>query len=195
MGFYPEKVNRRFQRPQNGGKPAAGNASGTGASFLCGSVLRLGLRIDPKSKEIEEARFLTDGCGFAVASADFLAERLKGKKLTELHGAVKSELRDLIEGELGRFPPDRKHCPELFLDALTGALADFRARQIGEFAGEKAMICTCFGVSEERIENLIGAEALETVEEIGRACQAGTGCGSCQPLIREILDSHNDIFN
>ncbi|MCB1025889.1 MAG: (2Fe-2S)-binding protein, partial [Acidobacteria bacterium] len=33
-------------------------------------------------------------------------------------------------------------------------------------------------------------EGLTTVEEVGVSCRAGTGCGSCQLLIREILDSN-----
>jgi NifU-like protein len=72
---------------------------------------------------------------------------------------------------------------------LQDAFADFRAFQIEEFAGEKALICTCFGVSEERIEKAITENNLQTVEEVGEFCRAGTGCGSCQPLIQEIIDS------
>jgi NAD(P)H-nitrite reductase large subunit len=32
---------------------------------------------------------------------------------------------------------------------------------------------------------------LKTVEEVGRATEAGTGCGGCQPVIQEILDEIN----
>ena len=74
-------------------------------------------------------------------------------------------------------------------ETLQTALADFRALQIEEFIGEKALICTCFGVSEETIENLVFEESLATVEEVTDACNAGGGCGSCQPLIQEIIDA------
>jgi NAD(P)H-nitrite reductase large subunit len=67
-------------------------------------------------------------------------------------------------------------------------LPDFRAFQIEEWSGEKALICTCFGVSEETIENLVKENSLETIEEVTAACNAGGGCGSCQPLIQEIID-------
>ena len=43
------------------------------------------------------------------------------------------------------------------------------------------------------IEKTVGHKL--TVEEIGEFCNAGTGCGSCQPLIREIIDGCADIFN
>jgi NifU-like protein len=64
------------------------------------------------------------------------------------------------------------------------------AFQIEEFTGEKALICTCFGVSEETIERVIANNRCETVEEVSQKCNAGSGCGSCQPLIQEIIDSN-----
>jgi len=74
------------------------------------------------------------------------------------------------------------------LETLQDAFADFRAFQIEEFTGEKALICTCFSVSEDTIENLVKENSLETVEEVTDACNAGGGCGSCQPLVQEIID-------
>jgi NifU-like protein len=90
--------------------------------------------------------------------------------------------------ELGEFPAGRGHCPEIGLEALRAALADYRKFRIEEFSGEKALICTCFGVSEEKIEGVISELGLETVEEVGDACNAGSGCGSCRMLIQEMLD-------
>ena len=90
----------------------------------------------------------------------------------------------------GEFPPDRHQCATVCIEALRGAFADFRIRQIEEFQGEKALICTCFGVSEETIESHIRKCRLETVDEVARACNAGSGCGSCRMLIQEIIDAY-----
>ena len=188
MSFYPSKINVRFQNPRNVGKLSDANAVGTSASFVCGSFVRIVLRIELKTKEILEAKFKSNACGFAIAAADVLSEKIVGEKLTELHGLDKEILKARIEEELGKFSAYRAHCLELSLDALQAAFADFRAFQIEEFTGEKALICTCFGVSEETIENVIGKNSLETVEEVTEKCGAGGGCGSCQPLIQEILD-------
>ena len=176
-------------------KRADANAVGTNATFVCGAVLRLSLRIDVETKEILEAKFKTSGCGYLIASADVLTEKIVGRKLTELHGLEKGSLQREIEKELEVFAENRTHCFELPIQTLQDAFADFRAFQIEEFTGEKALICTCFSVSEEKIEKVIAENNLETVEEVGNACNAGTGCGSCQPLIQEIIDSNHDIFN
>ena len=53
------------------------------------------------------------------------------------------------------------------------------------------IICHCFEVSREEIENAIREKGLKTVEEVGEATNAGTGCGGCQEQIQEILDEIN----
>lgn len=188
MSFYPPKISDKFHTPRHSGRAAAVNAVGTNATLVCGAALRFTLRIDHQTKEISEAKFTTSGCGYAISAAEVLAEKIVGKHLAELHGLDKNILQSEIESQLGAFQESRKHCLELALDTLQSAFADYRAAQIEEWAGEKALVCTCFGVSEETIEGIIKDERLETVEEVTSACHAGGGCGSCQPLIQEIID-------
>ncbi len=195
MSFYPDKINKYFAAPKRAGKAARTNAVGTGASFVCGSFARVFLEIDAATKEIRDARYKTNGCGFAIAAAEVLTQMIVGQKLTDLHGLVHAELRGQIETELGEFPAGRATCAEICFDALQSALANFRVLQLEEFAGEKALICTCFGISEETIEKVIAETNAETVEEVGALCHAGTGCGSCRFLIQELIDARDDIFN
>jgi len=108
--------------------------------------------------------------------------------LTELHSFDRRVLESDIENKIGKFSKHRKHCLELATESLRSALADFRTLQIEEFAGERALICTCFGVSEDTIETLVEKKSLSTVEDVTDACSAGGGCGSCQPLIQDIID-------
>ncbi len=188
--FYSEKISARFHALKNVGAAAGANAVGTNATFVCGAALCFSLRIEKETKEILDAKFKTNGCGYLIASADVLAEKIVGRRLNELHRLDKDILRNIIEGELGQFENPRKHCLKICLETLQDAFTDFRSFQNEEFTGEKALICTCFGVSEETIENVIKQNSLETVEEVTDACSAGGGCGSCQPLIEDILDNY-----
>jgi NifU-like protein len=188
LTFYPPEISRRFYAPENAGKTTGANGVGTGASFVCGAFVRFYLRIDVETGEIRRAKFKTGGCGYAAAAADALAGKIEGKKLTELHGLEENAWRAEIEKELGDFPAGRAHCLEICLEALHAAFGDFRSLQLEEFAGEKALVCTCFGVSEETIEKTVRENALETIEEVTDICRAGGGCGSCRFLIQEILD-------
>jgi len=189
MSFYPPRISEKFNAPKNVGAAVEANAVGASATFVCGAVLRFTLRIDRQTKKIQEMKFVTSGCGYLIAAADALADEMAGVSLAELHSFDKRVLEFAIESELGEFSERRKHCLELATDALQNALADFRRLQIEEFTGEKALICTCFGVSEETIENLIAEKSLATIEEVTDLCSAGGGCGSCQPLIQEIIDT------
>lgn len=127
-----------------------------------------------------------------MAAVDILAKIIKGKELSELHGL--ENLENQIEKELGKFPANRQHCLKLAIETLQAAFNDFRVSKLEEWSGEKALICTCFGVSEETIEKVIAENYCETVEEVSRLCNAGNGCGSCQILIQEIIDSNSDML-
>lgn len=188
MGFYPPEIDKIFHAPKNAGRVESAKAAGTEATFVCGAVLRLSLKINQSSGQIEQAKFQTDGCGFLIASADVLTEKITSQKLADLHGLDKKNLAAEVEGELGDFPPSKKHCLELAIKTLQTVFNNFRQLQLNEWSGEKALICTCFGVSEETIENLVRQKFLQTVEDVIGECNAGGGCGSCQPLIREIID-------
>jgi NifU-like protein len=182
--FYSEKISERFYDPKRAGKCEFANAAGTNASFVCGSVLQISLQIS--EQHILDAKFKVSGCGYLLAAADLLAETVINKQLIELHGLA--SFNRIIEEKLGKFPAERQHCLNLAIETLHSAFNDFRSRKLEEFTGEKALICTCFGVSEEIIEQVIGENNCETVSEVSDICHAGTGCGSCQPLIQEIID-------
>jgi NifU-like protein len=188
VSIYPTKINERFACPKNTGAEIQINAKGTGASLICGAFARFFLQINDESKIIESARFKSNGCGYAIAAADLLAEKMINCKLTDLHAADADFRQAEIEAELGAFPSPRRHCLEICVDALRSALSDYRTRRLEEFSGEKALICTCFGVSEETIERVVVGNRVETVEEVTDICKAGGGCGSCSFLIQEMID-------
>lgn len=190
MSFYPPKINERFQRAKNVGAAKDANAVGTSATFVCGAVLRFSLHVDITTKQILEAKFKTSGCGYVVASAEWFAEKIEGKSLLELHSLDKDFFTSEMKREFGEISAERTHCFALAFDALQNALANFRRAQIEEWSGEKALICTCFGISEETIETEIREKHLATVEEVTAVCRAGGGCGSCQILIQEIIESN-----
>jgi len=191
--FYPPEISERFSSPKNVGISERANAVGMSGSFICGSFVRLSLRIENEAKEIQAAAFQTNGCGFMIAAAEVLTESLKGRKLTELHGLEPDELQRRIFEELTEFPADRRQCSDLVLEGLKDALTNYRVRRIEEFQGEKALICTCFAVSEEMVANCIKENSFATVGEVTDHCRAGGGCGSCQMMIQELIDSHRTL--
>ncbi|WP_242985416.1 (2Fe-2S)-binding protein [Vallitalea okinawensis] len=52
------------------------------------------------------------------------------------------------------------------------------------------IVCACFDVSEEEIREAVKKGAT-TVEAVGEATNAGTGCGGCQSRIQELINEES----
>jgi NifU-like protein len=109
-----------------------------------------------------------------------LTERVVG--LTTAEAAI-TDTTDQINA----LDPAKEHCPGLACEALLEAIREYSNAAREDWAGDEALICTCFFVSESTIEREIQTRGLTTVAEVTRACNAGAGCGSCHQLIQEIL--------
>ena len=156
---------------------------GRSASLTCGAHVRFSIQVDAVQVEnghaISQARFRAAGCSDMVAAASMLTERVVGLTTAE---AAEIAQHAALEGVDPR-------CASLACDALLDAIRDFSNAARDDWAGDEALICTCFFVSERTIEREIEARGLTTVAEVTMACNAGAGCGSCHQLIQEILDT------
>jgi NifU-like protein len=189
VSFYPEQINEYFLRARGAGEVTAADATGVAGSHVCGAALRLTLKIDAASQKITEARFKAAGCGYLIAAASLLTEMLQEITIPEAT-LLTTMLESVIAEQLGEFPFEKRHCALLCRDGLGAALTAYRTSRQAEWSGDEALICTCFGVSERTIEEAIAAASLQTVSEVTRACNAGGGCGSCHPLIEDIIDDY-----
>ena len=146
--------------------------------------MTLSLRLD-ETGSIEDVRFQTNGCGFMVASADVICEWLRGKSVKDLHGL---DDETFVFDSLGGFPAGREQCLSIVFEALRKAMAGYREQRVAEFRGEVALICSCFGVSEDTIADVIARNDVMEVEDVSALCRAGSGCGSCRMLIQEMIE-------
>jgi NifU-like protein len=186
MSFYTGQTQEHFLNPRNVGEVFNAEAVGSKGSFICGAFVRLTLNVDAGTYRITEAKFKAIGCGYLIAAASVVTETIKGLSIGEATNLSKVE----ITARLGEVPPHKTHCIALCHEALHAAAIHYRVTTLEEWIGDEALICTCFGVSENRIEDAIAARSLSTVEEVTGVCNAGGGCGSCQPLIQDMLDDY-----
>ena len=169
------QVTDHFFNPRNVGDADEPRFVGRSASFICGAHVRFSIQVD-EEHSISQARFRAAGCSDLVAAASLLTERVTG--LSTAEAAIIGH--EQLEGVDPR-------CAALACEALLDAIRDFSNAARDEWAGDEALICTCFFVSERTIEREIQTRGLTTVAEVTRACNAGGGCGSCHQLIQEIL--------
>lgn len=51
----------------------------------------------------------------------------------------------------------------------------------------EALICSCENISKQRISDAVISDGCETVDAIKKCTKAGTGCGGCVPMVKDIL--------
>ncbi|MGH9972057.1 MAG: iron-sulfur cluster assembly scaffold protein [Pyrinomonadaceae bacterium] len=178
-------VKKHFLNPKNIGDIESANATGKAGSLACGATLRITLQVD-NAQTIREVRFKAAGCSFLIATASVLTELVKNRTTGEAAALAQSPEYSVL-GEFGSLPADKAHCPALACEALVSAIRQYSDSVRDEWEGEEALICTCFCVSERRIEHEIKTGGLRTIAEVTKACNAGGGCRSCYSLIEDLL--------
>jgi NifU-like protein len=179
------KLTEHFLNPCNVGDAGEPSFTGRAGSFVCGATASVSFQID-EAHNIAEARFRAAGCQVLIASLSIVTERIKGNSTADAANVANNPR--LISDQL-QTDSSKDHCVQLACDALLNSIRAYSDETRNEWNGDEALICTCFFISEETIEREIKQRGLTTVREVTQACNAGGGCGSCQPLIVEILDS------
>ena len=188
MSFYPESVETIIANLKPRGRVTDPNTEFTASDFTCGAFVRISLKIDPVRKVILKVDFRSNSCGYGLAAAAILTRELAGKHLSELGGLKHASLVELLKSNSLHSGARRSHCEDTAIEAVRGAFALCRDRQLSSFNGDDPLICTCFGVSESTIEKAIEMHGLRSVDAVSDVCRAGLGCGSCRMLIQEIID-------
>ena len=194
MWDYSEKVLDHYRNPRNVGKIDDADLIGEAGSLACGDSLKLFIKLDGQT--IKDAKFLTFGCGSAVASSSMLTEMIIGKTLDEVKHITNKDIADMLDG----LPQQKMHCSVMGREALEDALKKYYGEDSEEWkeiqlensdskTSEK-IICTCFNVSEAQIIEAIKINNLKTVEEVTNYTKAGGACGRCKDLIQEVINSY-----
>ena len=187
MWNYNKKVMDHFLNPRNVGEIEHPDGTGEVGNLSCGDSLKLTFKLDADGR-IADVRFKTFGCASAIASSSALTELVKGMTLEE---ASKVTNQDIVK-LLGELPEEKMHCSVMGMEALQAAIADYRGETvIPDEAGDRegAIVCKCFGVTDNKIRNVARRNNLHKAAEITHYCKAGGACGSCLDEIQRILDA------
>ncbi len=119
MPEYSEKVMDHFSNPRNIGEISEPDGMGEVGNPVCGDMMKFTIKV--KDNRIEDVKYLTFGCGAAIAVSSMVSEMAKGKTLDE---ALKITNKQVAE-ELGGLPGNKMHCSNLGADALHKAIEDY----------------------------------------------------------------------
>lgn len=130
---YSLKVEEHFFSPKNVMRDESDennfNAVGEVGSPACGDLMKIWLKINPKTQKITDFKWKTFGCASAIASTSILSEMAIGKTLDKAYQITPKEI---IEA-LGGLPKRKIHCSVLGDQALRAAIDNYR--QINSIGG------------------------------------------------------------
>ncbi len=123
IGSYNRIVIEHLNHPRNMGEMENPDGVGEAQNPVCGDTMRLFIKVE--TDRIIDAKFLTFGCGAAIASSSITTEMIKGKTIEE--ALMISD--QVISEALGGLPPAKIHCSILAEKAINAAVLDYRKRR------------------------------------------------------------------
>jgi len=119
--MYSPKLIELFKNPKNVGEIPDADVKVTEGSLACGDMITIFLKVDEKTKRIEDIKFLSYGCAANIATTSIMTEIVKGKTLDE---AKEVTFKQIAEA-LGGLPPVKMHCAVLSIDGLKSAIRKY----------------------------------------------------------------------
>jgi nitrogen fixation NifU-like protein len=120
--MYNEKVMDHFQNPRNVGEIDSPSGVGEVGNMRCGDIMKIYIKVEDNI--IKDIKFLTFGCGAAIASSSVLTEMVKNKTIDEALAITNNDVAE----ELGGLPAAKLHCSNLAADALHNAIKDYKEK-------------------------------------------------------------------
>ena len=123
---YSKQLIDHYENPRNVGsmdKEDPNVGTGLVGAPACGDVMKLQIKVDPKTKTITDAKFKTFGCGSAIASSSLITEMVKGKDTNEA-----TKIRNTDIATTLALPPVKIHCSVLAEDAIKAAIKDYEVK-------------------------------------------------------------------
>lgn len=122
MEQYSKKVMDHFLNPRNVGEIKDADGIGEVGNPVCGDIMRMYIKV--KDNVITDIKFLTYGCGAAVATSSMVTEMVKGKTLEEALEISNKQVAEALDG----LPPIKMHCSNLAEEGIKAAIDDYKKK-------------------------------------------------------------------
>ena len=121
--MYSDKVMDHFKNPRNVGEIENANGIGEVGNAKCGDIMKIFLKVEDNI--VQDVKFMTYGCGSAIASSSMATELIKGKSLEDAWELTNKAVAEALDG----LPPVKMHCSVLAEEAIHKAINDYRINQ------------------------------------------------------------------
>jgi nitrogen fixation NifU-like protein len=124
--MYSDTVKDHFKNPRNVGEIENPDGVGEVGNPICGDMMKISIKVE--NERIGDIKFLTFGCGAAIAVSSMLTELAKGKPIKEAKKIKNSDVAEALDG----LPKNKLHCSNLGADALQLAIKNYEDRKAGK---------------------------------------------------------------
>lgn len=121
---YTKEVIENFRNPKNIGEIKNPDGQATEGSPACGDMVTMQIKVNQKTKIIEDIKFKSYGCASNIATGSIVTQIAKGKTIDK---AKEITWKSAIQ-ELGGLPPVKVHCSVLAVDTLKKAIEDYEIK-------------------------------------------------------------------
>ena len=162
---YNEKVLEHFRHPRNVGKIEDADGKAMEGSPACGDMVSVQIKVDEKTKRIQDIKFESYGCASNIATGSIITELAKGKTLEDAKKISWKQASD----ELGGLPAIKAHCSVLAVEGLRSAIRNYEEKH--DLVTDK--IPTTIEIIERRLRkvmnplsglDLIGTKLIKKIE-------------------------------
>lgn len=126
--YYSDEIRKHFFKPKNFimQDPAEKefDAFGEVGSLACGDIMKMWIKVEPKTKKIKKLKWRTWGCATAIASTSVFSEMVMekgGKTIAEALNITPKQITERLQG----IPARKFHCSVLADKAFKAAAADY----------------------------------------------------------------------
>jgi len=138
--MYTPIAMEHFMNPRNVGEIANADGIGEVGNAKCGDIMKIFLKITDNI--ITDVKFLTFGCGAAIASSSMATTLIMGKSVEDALLVTNVHVADA----LGGLPPAKLHCSVLAQEAIALAVQDYYTKNnIAKFIPDFDHVCTNCG--------------------------------------------------
>ena len=102
--LYQQVILEHSKKPRHRGKTNPVHRYHRGHNPLCGDTIELTLQLNQAGDRISDVKFEGEGCAIALASADLMADAVRGKSVEEALSMVE-RFRDMVMGQ-EQFPQE-----------------------------------------------------------------------------------------
>ncbi len=190
--YYSDIVKDHFFNPRNimlkDPKPDDYDAMGMIGAPACGDMMKIWLKIDPKTEKITDMKWRTFGCASAIAATSMFSVMLTENGGIAINEALKIKPQNIME-RLGGLPLRKIHCSVLADKAFIEAINEYfrKTGQISRIstAGSK-VIDRKLKITDRDIEKAVleGARDLKSVQH---KLKAGSGDQEAIPEIEQLI--------